>query len=119
MGYHAHHAIIVTSWDNKGIRLAWKKAISSFPRFRVSNVTRPAVNGYRSFFIAPDGSKEGWDMSNEDDDARSVFFDWMRRNCCGQNGKYCDWVSVKFGGDFMSAVIEDTKHESDRMEDDE
>jgi hypothetical protein len=31
------------------------------------------VNGYKTFFIPPDGSKEGWGPSNDGDEERIVL----------------------------------------------
>ena len=46
------------------------------------------------FFIAPDGSKEGWGTSNSCDKARSEFLDWL-----SSSDNYCDYIEVMFGGD--------------------
>ena len=65
MGYNVEHAIVVTSWDNKLLAKAHKKANEIFPEVseRVPHIT----NGGASFLVPPDGSKEGWEESDAGD----------------------------------------------------
>lgn len=60
----------------------------------VSEIVHGITNSQATFFIAPDGSKEGWADSNKADEARQEFMDWML-----PNDNYCDYVEVRFGGD--------------------
>ena len=60
----------------------------------VSDIIKGLTNGQSSFFIAPDGSKEGWATSNNGDNARKEFLDWLQKA-----DNYCDYVEVIFGGD--------------------
>ena len=98
MGYFKHHSIVVTGWDEKALRVAQRKAkdLGLCP----SALTPPQTNRYRSFFIAPDGSKEGWDTSDARDSARGEFTDFLKRS-----GIYVDWCEVAFGGDFQDATV--------------
>lgn len=93
MGYIKHNAIIVTGWQPVAMNEAIQKAISlSLP---ISELIDSPVNGYASFFIAPDGSKEGWQDSLAGDDARNKFIDWMK----SKSDFYLDWAEVRYGGD--------------------
>lgn len=76
MGYMRHHAIIVTSWDDTKLKLAHIKALELFST-QVSIIVPSPINGYTSFFIAPDGSKEGWEDSNIGDRKRSEFIAYV------------------------------------------
>lgn len=58
MGYMRHHAIIVTSWTGDALVPARQAALSIFPPDQVSGIVNGAMNGYASFFVGPDGSKE-------------------------------------------------------------
>jgi hypothetical protein len=98
MGYMRHHTIVVTSWDAPRIEAAHTKALELFERRLVSEITPLAVNHYRSFFIAPDGSKEGWPESDENDEARQAFIEYLQDVGGGEDG-YIDWVAVQFGDD--------------------
>lgn len=67
MGYIRHNAIVVTGGgypeaDEKFYK-AHKKAKELFDSL-VSEVIEGLTNGYKSFFIAPEGSKEGWSLSD-------------------------------------------------------
>jgi hypothetical protein len=99
MGYVKHNAIIVTSWDEK-IKKVHAKALSIFDGDLVSEIVFGKTNGERGFFITPDGSKEGWDTSEECDVSRKSFLDWLR-----DSDYCCDYIEVRFGGDDDSETI--------------
>ena len=99
MGYMKHNAIVVTSWNEDHIQKAHELASSIFPQ--VSDITPETMNRYRSFFIPPDGSKEGWKDSDVGDDRREQFMralstEQFKHSECGFYG---DAVDVRFGGD--------------------
>lgn len=75
MGYIRHHAIIVTRWSHDSLVDAQKKAIEL--GHAVSAIVRSVINGYESFLIAPDGSKEGWSESDDGDARRDKFIEWL------------------------------------------
>lgn len=60
----------------------------------VSDIVHGITNSQASFFIAPDGSKEGWNDSKKSDEARKEFLDWLL-----QNENFSDYIEVRFGGD--------------------
>jgi len=100
MGYIKHHTIIVTSWNREHISKTIeeaKKIFSSYEKGAEKLISEPIeyiVNDGLSFFIAPDGSKEGWAVSENLDKARKDFLDWLAKS-----DFYCDYVEVAFGGD--------------------
>lgn len=90
MGYIKHNAICVTSFDSEEIKVLHKKAREIFEEL-VTEIIEGVINGYASFFIAPDGSKEGWSESNEYDKKRKEFKDLIK------NGSfYCEFVDVAY-----------------------
>lgn len=93
MGYINHHAIIVTAWGTKYIEPAHKRAKEIFGD-SCSEIVPSQINGYVSFFIAPDGSKEGWSDSNSGDIRREEFKDFVRNS-----GGFLDAVLIYYGGD--------------------
>lgn len=93
MGYHNHHAIVVTAWDEKYIKPAHAKAVEIFGSM-CSEIVESNTNGYVSFFIAPDGSKEGWQESDDGNDRRDKFKAWIK-----QHDGYLDTVEIYYGGD--------------------
>ena len=107
MGYIKHHTIVVTGWQDEKVKEAHSKAKELFDKHfeeepihdggsrLVSDIIDGMTNGQLSFFIAPDGSKEGWETSNNGNSARKEFLDWMNKS----SDNYCDYVEVVFGGD--------------------
>lgn len=93
MGYHIHHTIVCTTWEEKHLAAVHAKAKELFP-FCVSEIVKGQCNGYSSFFIAPDGSKEGWKESDQYNERRSKFKEWLR-----ETNSDVDWAEVAFGGD--------------------
>lgn len=91
MGLVRHHAIVVTSWNLKALRDAWRRARILFPN--TTTITRPGHNGYRSFMIPPDGSNESRDHSNEMDRKRVAFVESLKRE------SELDWVEVYFASE--------------------
>jgi hypothetical protein len=108
MGYIKHNAIIVTGWQEDKVLEARNKAIEIFeecfngePKVKpygsklISEIIPGLINGQSSFFIAPDGSKEGWETSQNGDMAREQFCKWLDSD----QDNYCDYIEVRFGGD--------------------
>jgi hypothetical protein len=100
MGYMKHHAIVVTGSDVAQISQAREYAITI--GMAVSEVVTSPVNAYWSFFVAPDGSKEGWESSNTGDLERQNFIDFL--NQAEPGGVYAmrklyllNWVEVIYG----------------------
>lgn len=95
MGYLRRHAIVVVGSnyeDARDIKEAHAKAVEIFPW--VSPISPPHTNGEMSFFVPPDGSKEGWAGSREGDERRDKFVEWLKGNL-----KTNCWVEVCFGED--------------------
>jgi len=96
MSYFTHHAIIVTG-DSSVIHHAHKKACEIFPD--VTPVVQSQNNGFSSFLVPPDGSKEGWPTSDKGDDRRREFIEWLSVE------DDFDWAEVAFGGDTERAYV--------------
>jgi len=96
MGYIRHHAIIVTSWDEKRITEARKEA-KEICGNRVSSIVKSPLNGYYSFFVAPDGSKEGWEESEQGDYERRKFIGWIEAQSYDDGPNSLDYVEVFYG----------------------
>jgi hypothetical protein len=104
MGHFRHSAIVVTSWDEKALKVAHEKAIELFSEIferdlinnkqLISPIISGVTNNYGSFMIGPDGSKEGWETSKLGDKARKEFQDWVF-----ESDTYVEYCEIKFGGD--------------------
>ncbi len=105
MGYMVHHTIVVTAYKGD-IEKAHEKAVEIFGN-QVSNLVASKINGYQSFFVAPDGSKLGWSDSDEGDENRNTFIEWLK----SQDDFYIDWVEVQYGDDEgYTKIIRDSDH---------
>lgn len=98
MGYIRHHTIVVTSWDEH-VEPAWQKAVEVFGNAAVSPVLNSERNGYRSFFVVPDGSKEGWEESDDGDMRRAAFIDWLRAQYHSDGSTNVSWVEAQYADD--------------------
>ena len=76
MGYIVHHTISVTSMHAALISEARSFAIGLGAQ--VSELVHSQLNGFYTFVIAPDGSKEGWEDSDAGDERRGVIKTWLR-----------------------------------------
>lgn len=95
MGYIKHDAIVITSAWPLHLKEAREKALEL--RLPCSSIVKAPVNGYGSFLVAPDGSKEGWEDSRNGDEARAELIEWMR-----ENRSSLDWAHISYGGDEKS-----------------
>lgn len=106
MGHVRNHAIIVTASYGPYIQRAHAKARQIFGDY-VSEITPMGTNGSQSFFVPPDGSKEGWDESHAGDRRREDFKAWLRAQAYEDGSTPFSWVELWYGGDDMDAHIED------------
>lgn len=106
MGFFLHHAVVVTSWKNDLIHRAQDEAIKTGNL--VSDIVRSNNNGYLSFFVAPDGSKEGWPDSDKGDQARATFIEWLRRQRYEDGSSALEWSELVIGGDTDQSYV--TRH---------
>lgn len=101
------HAIIVSSQKEEDLRTAWdeaKEVFGSDPESAwdggmVSNVVDGVANGYRSFFIGPDGSGLIHAAFQEAEEKRARYTAWLRRRrwSLGADALDLDWVQVMYG----------------------
>lgn len=121
MGYMRHHAIIVSGWQDEAVLAAHEKAQALLDEHDdeggtegfdslVTPIVRGLTNGYSSFAILPDGSKEWWSTSDAVERARADFLRWLR-----DADGYLKWVEVQFGDD--DGVNRITAHSDDDGDD--
>lgn len=110
MGYIKHHGILVTSYKedimqiHTTVKMIYDSAFSEHTKEYnpelgsrkgsdlVGNIVPGFANSFSSFFIACDGSKRGWGISQMGDKAREVTVTYLREIGC-------DFVEVQYGGD--------------------
>jgi len=99
MGYERCHAIVVTDTGyGNHIENAHSEALAIFADVcEVTEITPEAMNRRRSFMVAPDGSKEGWDLSDRGDACRDLFVAWLERQAYDDGSSALDWAEVQYG----------------------
>lgn len=100
MGYIRHDTMIATVPDRVDLdtgRLRDRIREAAGDRFvnLLAGPTWSTTNGYKTLFLAPDGSKEGWDDSEMGDVVRLVFADHVL-----EAYPDADIVQVSYGGDY-------------------
>ena len=113
MGYMRHHAIIVTSWDGELLRKAHKVAGELFEE--ISPVLEGYINSYHSFFVPPDGSKEGWEHSDDGDKRRDGLIAWLEGQRDEEQCTALEWVEVQYGDDDLETVVTRDNEELRRL----
>lgn len=109
MGHIRNHAIIVTATYGDYIQQAHAKAREIFGD-NVTEISPEATNGSRSFLVPPDGSKEGWSESEQGDNRRKLFKEWLRSQAYDDHSTPLHWVELRYGGDDREAVVEEDCH---------
>lgn len=96
MGYIMHDAVIVTAYKKSDIDVARTKATSL--KLAVSEVVASPTNGYLTFLIVPDGSKEGWADSDLGDQRRAKWLVWAE-SARKTSHVFIRYVHVRYGDD--------------------
>jgi hypothetical protein len=110
MGYIKHDAIVVTSFGERYLEPARRKADAlGLP---VTEIVTSHTNGYVSFLIAPDGSKEGWDASDAGDVARASWKEWAHEQRKSED-LFIDWVHLSYAGDEVDDTYIVESHKED------
>lgn len=94
MGWFRNHVIVVQG-DPDLVQAAHAEAARIFPQ--VSEVITDRHNFKLSFFVPPDGSKEGWAESDHGDTNRREFVAWLRRQVHDDGTAKLQWAEVEFG----------------------
>lgn len=103
MGYMRHDAIVVTSWKRDALEAAVQKARDF--GLEVLGPSAEVINGISTFLVCPDGSKEGWDESDEFDGKRAQFLEYLNGERYEDNSSCLSWVALAYGSDDCEAVV--------------
>lgn len=104
MGYTIHHTIAVTSSIDALLRKARDFAVSTGAS--VSEIVPGIINGSASFFVAPDGSKEGWEESAAGDASRERIKSWLRSKAYDDGSTSLNWFEVEHPEDGAPRVVD-------------
>lgn len=102
MGYIKHHAIVITGYDDAKINKVRDKICQILDTefgedvsdTMVTPILSARTNGYLTFFVGPDGSKEGWETSNNGDSAREKI-----KSLLAKPKNYHDFAELYYGED--------------------
>lgn len=103
MGYMRHHAIVVTGYKRETVKTARTVAVEA--GLNPTPLINSPVNGYVSFFIPPDGSKEGWTDSEMGDARRAALIEYLDTQRFEDGGSFLDWVEVQYGDDERVTMV--------------
>lgn len=107
MGYIRNETMVVSGWDAARVLRAHSAASAIFDSHQngrlVSGLTQHMSNGGAAFFIAPDGSKEGWNTSDVAATSRAEFIEWLKSD--ESKELYLDWALIVLGGDDHEFVV--------------
>lgn len=94
MGYIRHHAIIVTLCyhDPKPLLDEIERIFGHRP-----DVVSAELNDYKTVFVGPDGSKEGWSDSHRGDERRAALLTWIRAQSYEDGSNPYSWVELQYG----------------------
>lgn len=101
MGYMSHNAIVCVFFSRDRAELCHAKAKEIFGE-NVSEITKEVTNGYCSFLVPPDGSKEGWSESYNGDMRRDEFKKWLTET---KEQHWCDWVEISMPEDDAPSIV--------------
>ena len=101
-----HHALIITCNDRKLLESIRNKALELYKQHMeassgsnlVSEIKESIVNHYASFFIIPDGSKEGYDASDDGDVIREKLIAYITPLCISE-AYHLSFGEISFGAD--------------------
>ena len=104
MGVIMHDAVIVTAFRKQDADAAHAMAVEfAVP---VTPIVQSPVNDYYTFLICPDGSKEGWEDSEEGERRRAAWFKWSREH---KDATFLSVVHVRYGDNPAYIVEENTQ----------
>lgn len=110
MGYIKHDAVIATGSDYGDFKVAMSALKESWGEDgEIILGPYRGINGETTFFMAPDGSKEGWADSDRFDLRREEFVKTARDSGA-------DVVEIRFGGDDTSTRVRATQRYSEPVE---
>ena len=108
-----HHAIIVTSNDKESLGLVRNEVLrlykSNMEAKNSSQLVGPIIdsliNKFCSFLIAPDGSKEGYDASEDGNRIRKKIVEFLNSIAEADGSNTIKFVEVEFGNDERTARV--------------
>ena len=107
-----HHALVVTCNDRDVLESIRAKALELFKlhmeatkgALLASEIKVSLINHYATFFIMPDGSKEGYDASDDSDIIRDKLIDYIKP-LIPSDVYHLSYAEVSFGADDGTSTL--------------
>ena len=103
MGYLRRHAIAVTGTHGNDIDTA--HAFAESTGAQVTPIMETFINNERTFFVCPDGSKEGWHQSDLGDEQRARIVEHLKTYAYDDGSSPLQWVEFFYGDDMGQTAI--------------
>ncbi len=71
----------------------------------ISPIVESLINHYYTFFIAPDGSKEGYDLSEDGDRIRQKTIELLEATKQNVDSHSLNYIEIFYGDDSLPAQI--------------
>ena len=106
MGVVNHNIIVATTWDTT-VASRLDQWISDLDERWHGLFVRgtSTINGYKSFVLLPDGSKEGWQESDDGDALRFRLMNRLGEDDYEDGSSPWDWVAIGYG-EFGQKVLQ-------------
>lgn len=103
MGYLRRHTIVVTGTYGDYINKA--HAFAQGTGAQVTDIMQAPVNTEHTFYVLPDGSKEGWCNSIEGDRRRAKIVDYLEGMAYEDGSSPLAWAELFYGDEQGDAAI--------------
>mgnify|MGYP005851057893 CR=1 FL=1 len=103
MGYLRRHAIAVTGTYGNDIDKA--HAFAQGTGAQVTDIYTASINNERTFFVCPDGSKEGWHQSDAGDDQRYRIVEYLKSVAYEDGSSPLAWCEFFYGDEMGETAI--------------
>lgn len=116
MKQYKHHVILITARDRKLMDELRKKAKDFFLNglqaktgFKLIGEITPSIIGeFYTMVIFPDGSKEGYETSDEADKIRAKIIDAIKEINHQKGTQEISYAEVSYGSDSETATVENS-----------
>lgn len=109
MGVINHNAIIATTWCDDEASAIFKWCQSLKPEHERLFMVNMNPYGDHTIVMTPDGSKEGWEYSNDCDKLREEFIELLESRAYEDGSNAWKYVEVSFGEQGQSIVTGNNK----------
>lgn len=105
MGYLVRHAIAITSGIAHHKYLDDVRDYAESVGAQCTPIMATPVNDERTFFVCPDGSKEGWHASDVGDQQRELIVEHLRSIAYDDGSSPLVWAEIYYGSDDKTAAV--------------